>query len=509
MKRIIYFLLLLIPTTSCLPQSGYSDLSIAQRLDNIVKKYVDSSEFMGSVLIAKNDEILLKKGYGFADIQNKIHNTPSTSFYLASVSKLFTVAAIVQLKNKKLLRLDDSLTKYIPDYPNGNSITIQQLIQHRSGIVDFVNERPYELIKNEIKLNSLIDTFKYLPLNFQPGKKYSYCSSGYNLLAYIIEKVSGMSYSDYIETNIFKPLGMDSSFSDWDSIPITQAKGYHRENGNFLPSDYFHPSQFLGSGNLTSTVEDLYKWYKAIYRTGEISLEYQTDHIGRIGGWTSTNFYTIIASDVVIILLSNYGDAPVVEIAKEIRLMVEQDGDNYQQVSSASIEKYLGYYYSDDKYYMIIEKGDNCLISFANDNINLVNPDTTYKVAEDEFKRSGMRLTFNKKNNNLYNQVLAFWGSNGYKYKRATYTVERPNHYVGSYRLDNDEIIAVSCNNKDLEFSIEKSNGTVLRFPAKGMNEFNFIYPYGRLIFDQLEGDRFQKIKLIGDGKVFTGKKIN
>lgn len=508
MKSIIYFLLIIV-STSCISQSDNRAQAITQRLDYVVKKYIDSSEFVGSVLIAKNGEILLKKGYGFADIENKIPNSPTTNFYLASVSKLFTVSAIIKLKNKGLLKLDDTLSKYIPDYPNGNRITIQQLIQHRSGIVDFVNERPYELIKNEIKLNDLIDTFKYLPLNFEPGEKYSYCSSGYNLLAFIIEKVSGMSYSDYIEKNIFKVLGMNSSFSNWNSIPKTQAKGYHKENGKFIPSDYFHPSQFVGSGNLTSTVEDMYKWYEAIYRTGKISLEYQTDHIGRIGGWTSTNFYPIITSDYVIILLSNYGDAPVVEIASEIRDMLNQDGDKYQQISSLSIEKYCGYYYADDKFYMIIEKGDNCLIYHANDNSNYVSSDTIYKVAEDEFKHSNMRLTFNEKNKKSYDKVFAFWGVDGYMYKRANYSVTNENldSYVGNYSLDNNEILSISYNLRDLEISKKKSDGNVLRLPAKGINEFNFIYPYGRLIFDQMEDYSFQRIRLIEGDRVLTGIK--
>jgi CubicO group peptidase (beta-lactamase class C family) len=124
MKRIIYLLLLVIPISYSFSQVNQN---ITQRLDSIVKKYVDSSEFMGSVLIAKNSEVLLKKGFGFADIENKIPNTPSTNFYLASVSKLFTISAIIDLKNKGLLKLDDTLTKYVPDYPNGNRITVKQL----------------------------------------------------------------------------------------------------------------------------------------------------------------------------------------------------------------------------------------------------------------------------------------------------------------------------------------------------------------------------------------------
>lgn len=419
MRRIFCFLLLIIPITSCLSQSGLVVHNITQRLDSIVKNYVDSSEFIGSVLIAKNGEILLKKGYGFADIENKIPNTPSTNFYLASVSKLFTIAAIIELKDKGLLNLDDSLTKFIPDYPYGNHITIRQLIEHKSGIVDYVNERPYAPILNAIKLDDIIDKFKRLPLNFKSGEKTSYCNSGYILLAKIIEIVSGMDYSNYIENNIFKVLGMNSSFSNWNwnNFPKTQAEGYYRENGRFIKCNYYHPSQYLGAGNLTSTVEDMYKWYEAIYKKGNISLEYQSYFRGG-AEWASTVFYPVISSDYIIILLSNYGNAPVEDIAKEIRDKLNQDGDTYQQLSSSSFKKYVGHFTAGDKFYFKIEKGNNCLIYYANDNNNIVSSDTVYKVAEDEFKNPNMRIAFSEMDKQSFNRILVFWGTEGYIYKR-------------------------------------------------------------------------------------------
>lgn len=419
MRRIFCFLLLIIPITSCLSQSGFVVHNITQRLDSIVKNYVDSSEFIGSVLIAKNGEILLKKGYGFADIENKIPNTPSTNFYLASVSKLFTIAAIIELKDKGLLNLDDSLTKFIPDYPYGNHITIRQLIEHKSGIVDYVNERPYAPILNAIKLDDIIDKFKRLPLNFKSGEKTSYCNSGYILLAKIIEIVSGMDYSNYIENNIFKVLGMNSSFSNWNwnNFPKTQSEGYYRENGRFIKCNYYHPSQYLGAGNLTSTVEDMYKWYEAIYKKGNISLEYQSYFRGG-AEWASTVFYPVISSDYIIILLSNYGNAPVDDIAKEIRDKLNQDGDTYQQLSSSSFKKYVGHFTAGDKFYFKIEKGNNCLIYYANDNNNIVSSDTVYKVAEDEFKNPNMRIAFSEMDKQSFNRILVFWGTEGYIYKR-------------------------------------------------------------------------------------------
>lgn len=218
MKKLTCFLLLLNSLMACRAQTNNNNLEIKQQLDKIVTGYVNDKTFIGSVLIANNGNILLNKGYGFADIENKIPNTPTTNFYLASVSKLFTVACIAILEEQGRLSYDDPLTKYIPDYPEGGQITIQHLIKHKSGIVDVVNERPFVYKTEYISLDELIEEFKYMPLNFTPGERSKYSNSGYLLLAYIIEKVSGMSYSDFIKTNIFDPLKMTSSYSQINMI---------------------------------------------------------------------------------------------------------------------------------------------------------------------------------------------------------------------------------------------------------------------------------------------------
>lgn len=375
MKKSIFYLLLMILSSSCFSQKNKESIKITNELDAIVKEYTDRIEFSGSVLIAQNGKILLRKAYGFADIENRIPNQPETNFYLASVSKLFTIAAIIKLKDKGLLSLDDPLSKYIPDYPNGERISILHLIEHNSGIVDFVNDRPYELMQDEIGLDSLILLFKHLPLNFEPETNYSYCSSGYNLLAFIIEKTSGMSYSDYIEKEIFSELGMNSSFSDWNHFPESQAKGYNKENGMFVPAGYFHPSQFLGSGNLTSNVDDLYKWYNAIYKTGIISSEHQIPHFGRIGGWTSTCLIPNGAADYVIILLSNYGGAPVDMMVIELREVLNRSNEAYIKLTSSELKKFEGYYdYGIDGIMVVREEDGKLFAQLSGQNENEIFP---------------------------------------------------------------------------------------------------------------------------------------
>ena len=379
MKKIAYLLLFPFWFLSCHAQNNTA--TTIQKLDKIVQKYFDNQEFIGAVLIADNGNIILNNGYGYTDINNKILNTPTTNFFLASVSKLFTVACISDLKNKGLLNYDTPLSEYIPDYPNGKKITIEHLIKHESGIVDIVNERPYTYKKTFTSLPDLIQEFKYLPLNFSPGKQYKYSTSGYILLAFIIEKISGMSYSDYIQKNIFDKLKMTNSYSVIDTFPDNQAKGYDKVDGEFLLSDYFHPSQLVGAGNLSSTTEDMYKWYNGLYKTHKINIDYQSAAFGRIGGWARTAFLFHEHADYVIIILSNYGDAPVQDMGNELTNALWSDIQKQNKLSSFEIKKFEGFYdYEDDGVLAVTERDGHLYAQLSGQFENEI-----YPISENEF----------------------------------------------------------------------------------------------------------------------------
>ena len=342
MKKTIFFFLFPFWFSSCTAQNNETETT--RELAEIVKKYYDNQDFMGSVLVAQNGNILLSEGYGFADIENKTENTPNTCFYLASVSKLFTVACIAELKNRGLLNYNSTLSEFIPDYPNGDKITIEHLIQHKSGIVDVVNDTPYDFKTAFTSINGLIEEFKHLPLHFQPGEHYQYCTSGYVLLAYIIEKVSGMSYSDFIQTQIFDRLKMTNSYSVINTSPESQAKGYNKVDGKFIPGAEFSMSQFVGAGNLSSTTGDLYKWYNGLYKTHKISTDYQTTHYGGIGGCTRTAFLFHANADYVIIILSNYSDALVEDLGTEIREVLWKNMQNKNKLHRSQLKNFEGFY---------------------------------------------------------------------------------------------------------------------------------------------------------------------
>lgn len=257
--KVVYIVLVLFLSTTCFSQTGHEKQDIASVLDGVLSGYVDQKEFMGSVLVAKDDRIILRKGYGYSDLENKVPNRPGNIYCIASVTKLFTLSGIHILSERGLLNFDDPLSKYIPGYPNGDQILIRHLTSNTSGIVDYINELQEPITDEQVSIDSLISIFKDHPQNFEPGEKYSYCNSGWILLASVIEKVSGLSYAEFLNENIFQKAAMNTTFSDWNSTSIEMAKGYHKENGAFVRNACFSPSQIIGAGNIVTTIDDLYK----------------------------------------------------------------------------------------------------------------------------------------------------------------------------------------------------------------------------------------------------------
>jgi len=240
---------------------------IQSKADEYIRAYVEMGRFSGSVLISQKGKILLSKGYGMANYEHDIPNTPQTKFRLGSVTKQFTATAIMQLQEKGLLTVDDPLKKYIPDYPNGEIITIHHLLTHTSGIPDLTNfpeHRQTIMIPSPVEKTIL--RFKDKPLEFPPGEKFKYSNSGYLLLGYIIEKVSGKTYEEFINENIFKPLQMtNSGYGHHSPILKNRASGYEYDENGLINAPYVDMSMPHGGGALYSTIEDLYLWDRALY----------------------------------------------------------------------------------------------------------------------------------------------------------------------------------------------------------------------------------------------------
>jgi len=323
--------------------------AIISRIDELISGYTEEGEFSGAVLITEKGLIVLNNGYGFADYEQEIPNSPHTQFSIGSVTKLFTCAATRMEADRGALTQDDTLAEYIPDYPRGDEITISQLLNHTSGIVDLFNDLDYDKPSyraDPITIEELIERFKYEPLEFDPGTHYDYSNSGYALLAYIIEQTSGMSYNEYIEKEIFTPLEMSDSVADWDKGFSNKALGYYSPGGSSTPPEYPQPhhSHLVGAGNLFSTVEDLYLWYQALHGDEAWKPYDCGSHFGRGYGYRAA-FIPVHSLDIVVIILSNFfGDGPMDRMVSEVEEILLED--DLIELDTAVLDSYAGEYHA-------------------------------------------------------------------------------------------------------------------------------------------------------------------
>jgi len=262
-----YWLLMLFVAAPCFAQdAGHKD-DVA-RMDEIVRSYASSQSFMGSVLVARGDQVLLSKGYGSANLEWDIPNTPTVKFRLGSITKQFTAASILLLAERSKLKLDDPVKKYLADAPAAwDKITIFHLLTHSAGIVNFTDLPDYKSIEPFAKTPAeLVKLFRDKPLEFQPGEKMSYSNSGYIVLGCIIEKAAGESYVKFVQDNIFTPLGMkDSGYDSNSAIIARRASGYTHDEHGFVNAGYIDMSIPFSAGALYSTSEDLLRWEQGLF----------------------------------------------------------------------------------------------------------------------------------------------------------------------------------------------------------------------------------------------------
>ena len=292
----------LLPTESAVPTPGdvpvFTPAPVEQvllpappppaELPGLIDRFfAEYPEFSGSVLIGRGKRIIFCKSYGMANAETRVENTPDTKFLVGSVTKQFTSMAIMQLYEKGLLDINDKLSQYIPDFTRGGGISLWNLLTNTSGILDYLNDYPTIISSipyEEVSQRQLINLIKTEPLKFEPGSKYSYSNSNYLILGYIVEKVSGMPYGDYLAQNIFEPLGMeDTGILSIGSPPENMAKGHTRPGA---PVRYYTPEGDIiadtansvkgayGAGRLYSTVGDLWIWDRALKTEKLISKEY-------------------------------------------------------------------------------------------------------------------------------------------------------------------------------------------------------------------------------------------
>lgn len=323
---------------------------IHNKLELYMNKLDRRGYINGSVLVAYQGHVLLNKGYGMANIEHDIPNTPQTKFSIGSITKGFTAVAIMQLQERQLLNVQDYIAEYLGDYPNGDKITIHQLLTHTSGVPNHTTSLEFwdtSMRHYSPTTEAVIQLFIDMELDFQPGERFGYSNAGYILLTAIIEKVSGLSYGAYLRKHILDPLGMtNTAYYDGRTLLNNRASGYSVWK-NMISPEHEDMSNALGACGIYSTVEDLYLWNRAVYTDQILSFdslenifttyhEYyggygwhiveqeingvsrkRVGHIGDINGFNA-NFIRYPDDDLVVILLSNVSITPVEQISEDL-----------------------------------------------------------------------------------------------------------------------------------------------------------------------------------------------
>jgi CubicO group peptidase (beta-lactamase class C family) len=334
----------------------------AKQLDIIFKNKVKTAGFNGCVLIAQRGQIIYKNAFGFKNIKTKAPLTTSSAFQLASASKTLTAAAILLLKDQDKLKLTDDVQKYFPEFPYQN-ISINLLLSHRSGLSNYVYFcEPYcdanncyngKVFDNNSALQIMIHT-KPSPYA-APNKKFEYCNTNYALLALIVEKISGKSFADFMEQNIFKPLAMNDT---WIHNPRTDSQHKNKTIGHTAAGkfeDETYADDVVGDKGVYSTIEDLFKWDRALYSEKLLKKEtiaeaftgYSNEHKGKRNygyGWRlidngkgdkiiyhngwwhgyATLFYRKPSTESCVIILSNKYNGNIYQI-KDILTVLDKN----------------------------------------------------------------------------------------------------------------------------------------------------------------------------------------
>ncbi|HYC87310.1 MAG TPA: serine hydrolase [Chryseosolibacter sp.] len=393
------------------------DLAYAQtkadKLDKLIGAYAAYGKFNGSVLVAEKGKVIYKKGFGLADMEWNVPNQPDTKHRLGSITKQFTSMLIMQLVEQGKLKLDAPISTYLPDYPKktGSAITIHHLLTHTSGIPNMTSFPGFfkNISPNYHSPEQLVKLFADSTLEFKPGERFAYCNSGYVLLGYIIEKVTGKSYDQVLQENIFTPLKMNNSGYDRHGPLLkNRARGYAKYGRTYTNADFIDMSVPYSAGAMYSTVEDLYLWDQALYGNqllrkenmdllfakhissgwghygygwgvGEMPLGNTSErvetvgHSGGINGF-NTQLTRVLSDRSLIVLLDNTGGAPLNDITNAIAAIIYDKSYDLPKRSVA---------------FSLADSIDKAGISAALAHYDAVKDSATYYLNEHEMNKTG------------------------------------------------------------------------------------------------------------------------
>jgi CubicO group peptidase (beta-lactamase class C family) len=443
MQRMLFIFFITLSTSTCAQQLSKQD---EQFVDSVMNANYPSDKPGAVLLIAKKGEPVYRKAYGLANLELNVPNRPEYVFSIASMSKQFTAVCVLKLAQEGKLNLQDDIKKYLPQYnTHGRHITIENLLTHTSGIN--VNKGKLMLYQSP---EEMLNFFMNDSLLFEPGTDWAYSNTGYLVAGLIVEKVSGLSLGEYLQQNIFDPLGLSHTYvGTQDSVIANAVNGYQYLGNNIYKLPYFSWTWYYGAGGIVSNVDDLLKWDNALYTEKVIKKEWfekawkpfvlrngQTTNYGF--GWTSNNFHGIrfiehsggldgfnsegirIPSErLYIVILSNNGSVFPDHLARFIALrvigqtLIEQ---STTYIDTKTLTEYTGVYAipvpdssASQKFQYITVKNDSLFSQSPGDfNYNLIYVSKDLFVSQ--YKHEYHHFQRNEKNEvvsvELYNEPI-------------------------------------------------------------------------------------------------------
>lgn len=414
--------------------------TVQEKIDQLISKYHELRLFNGSVLIADNNEAVFQKGYGYANMEWEISNTPDTKFRLGSITKQFTATLIMQQVEQGKIKLDGKLSEYLPYYrkDTGDKVTIHMLLTHTSGIPSYTNQQDFreKVSRKFYEPDDFVKEYCSGDLEFEPGSKFAYNNSGYFILGAILEKVTGTKYDKLLKEKIFTPLGMNNSGYDWsnDILP-KRAAGYEKTFTDYRNAPFLDMSLPYAAGSLYSTVEDLFTWNKSFYSEkilkkdswdkmfsgyiqafgrahygygwaidkyfdGIDSLKVIT-HGGGINGFNTIGYY-IPQKGQFVAMFSNAGGAPLNEMTNQV-LNILYDKETFNP--KRSLAEYIYKIINDDG----IEEAEKIFAELKDDNEN-------FSLSENDMNNLGYELL----NKNMIDEALSVFRMNVVQFPKSS-----------------------------------------------------------------------------------------
>lgn len=522
---------------------------LESKFDQLLEAKYKINEPGAAALISKNGEVIYRKAFGNANLELGIAMTPNNVFEIGSITKQFTAISILILEEQGKLKIEDEITKYIPDYPTlGKTITIHHLLNHTSGIKSYTNMQSFmKHARTDMTPTELINVFKNEPMDFDPGDKYAYNNSGYILLGHIIEVVSGESYANFIEKNIFKKLGMKSSYygSMVKLIP-NRASGYQDKDG-YVNAAYLSLTLPYAAGSIMSNVDDLLIWQKALntnkliskasyekaihgsslnngehigygygLQEGNINGSTSISHGGGIFGYTTQGIY-LPEEDVFVSILTNCDCNSPGGVANKIAAIAIgkpfPDVKDAITLSSQELKKWSGAYQFEDGAIRFITVKDNKIYSQREGSTVF----QIYPMAANTFIFEEGNITYNFSNKD--GKKVASFENNGNKAIGIEIDKEAPaeqveiqlsaevlSQYIGKYELQPGFVIEVTT--KDSQIFAQATGQPQFEMFAESEDNFFLKVVPAKVVFTKNDNGDITMLTLHQGGREMPGKKI-